>query len=108
MRAGFSTPPEAILGAPNLFILKSLLQYICKFTQTHKSTISKKVSLLCIAVDPSLLTHYSAGKAYPHAEYPFPNNVDEEPDSAACTNDNKCAAAKITHAILQFKTMSSA
>jgi hypothetical protein len=32
--------------------------------------------------------------------YPFPDNVNEVPIFTACTNDNQCAAAKITHAIL--------
>ena len=93
MHAGFPTPPVPTLGAQNLFILNNLLHYICKCTQTHKSTISKKIN-------PSLYTHYSAGKAYQHAKYPFPDNIDEVPNFTACTNDNKCAAAKITHKIL--------
>jgi hypothetical protein len=53
-----------------------------------------------VAVDPSLYTHYSAGKAYPQDMYPFPDNFDEVPNFTACTNDNKCAAAKISHGIL--------
>ncbi len=57
MRAGFPTLPEPTLGAPNLFILNNLLQYICKCTQMHKSPIIKKMNLLCMAVDPSLYTH---------------------------------------------------
>jgi hypothetical protein len=32
--------------------------------------------------------------------YPFTDNVNEVPNFTACTNDNKCAAAKISHAIL--------
>ena len=52
--AGFSTPPKPILGALNLFILNGLLLYICKCAQTHKSTISKKMNLQYVAVDPSL------------------------------------------------------
>ncbi len=66
----------------------------------HKSTISKRMNLLYVAVDPSLYTHYSAREAYPHAIYPFPDNVDEVPNFTACTNGNTCAAAKITCAIL--------
>jgi hypothetical protein len=46
----------------------------------HKSTISKKMNLLYVAVDPSLYTHYSAGKVYPHDMYPFSDNVDEVPN----------------------------
>ncbi len=64
MCTGLPTPPEPTLGAPNLFILKDLLQYISKCTQTHKSTICKKMNLLYMSVDPSLYTHYSIGKAY--------------------------------------------
>jgi hypothetical protein len=100
MCSGFLTPPEPTLGAPNLFILNSLLQLICICAQMHKSIISKEMNLLYVAVDPSLYTHYSTGKAYPHAVYPFPNKVNEVPNFTACTNDNECTAAKITHAIL--------
>jgi hypothetical protein len=91
---------EPTLGAPNLFILNNLLQYTCKCAQTHKSTISKKMNLLYVAVDPSLYTHYSTGKAYPHDMYPFPNNVNKVPNFTACINDNKRTAAKILHTIL--------
>ncbi len=65
MCTGFPTPPEPTLGAPTLFIMNNVLQYICKCAQTHKSTISKKMNLLYLAVDPSLYTYYSAGKVYP-------------------------------------------
>jgi hypothetical protein len=97
MHAGFSTPLEHTLGAPNLFILNNVLQYICKCTQTHTSTISKKMNLLYVAVYPSLYTHYSAGEVYSQDMYPFPDNVDEVPDFTACTNNIKWAAAKILH-----------
>jgi hypothetical protein len=97
MCAAFPTPPKPTLGAPNLFILKNLLQYIRKCAQTHKSTISKKMSLLYVAVDPGLYTHYSAGEADPANNYPFPDKVDEVPNFSACNNDNNHAAAKITH-----------
>ncbi len=100
MRAGFPTPPEPTLGAPNLFILNDLLQYICKCAQTHKSTISKKMNLLYVVVDPGLYTHYSAGEAYHVAYYPFLVDIDKVPDFSACNNDNNCATAKITHTII--------
>ena len=100
MRAGFPTPPEPTLGAPNLFILNDLLQYICKCAQTHKSTISKKMNLLYVAVDPGLYTHYSTGEAYPANNYPFPDDVGDVPNFSACNNDNDRTAAKITHMIL--------
>jgi hypothetical protein len=98
---GSPTTPEPTLGAPSLFILNDLLQYICKCTQMHKSTISKKMNLLYIAMDPSLYTHLSANKAYPYADYPFPNkNVDEVPSIATCNNNKEHTAAIITHTIL--------
>jgi hypothetical protein len=75
MRAGFPTPPEPTLGSPNLIILNYLLQYICKCAQMHTSTISKKMNLRYVAVDPSLYTHYSAGEAYPAGQYLFPNDI---------------------------------
>jgi hypothetical protein len=58
------------------------------------------MNLLYVVVDPSLYTDYSTGKAYPHDIYPFPNNVNEVHNFTACTNDNKCSAAKILHLIL--------
>jgi hypothetical protein len=99
MRAGFTTPPEPKLGSPNLFILNNLLQYICNSAQMHKSTISKKMNLLYVAVDPALYTHFLVGKVYPAGQYPFPNDVNEVPYFTTCNNDNDCAAAKITHTI---------
>jgi hypothetical protein len=54
------------------------------------------MNLLYVAVDPSLYTHYSAG----HAMYLFPDKINEVPNFTACTKDNKCPAAKITHPIL--------
>jgi hypothetical protein len=100
MRAGFPTPPEPSLGAPNLFILNNLLQYICKCVQMHKSTIFKKMNLHYVAVDPGLYTHYSAGEVYPTNDYPFPTDVDEVPNFSACNNDNDRVTAKKAHAIL--------
>jgi hypothetical protein len=66
----------------------------------HKSTIFKKMNLLYVAADPSLYTHYSANKAYPHDMYPCPDNVNEVPNFTTYTNDYECAAAKILHAML--------
>ncbi len=54
MRTGFPMHPKPTLGAPNHFILNNLIQYIYKCTQMHKSTISKKMKLIYVAVDPSL------------------------------------------------------
>ncbi len=58
------------------------------------------MNLLYVMVDPSLYTHYSTGKAYQHAEYPFLDNIDKVPNFAACTNNNRRASAQITHVIL--------
>jgi hypothetical protein len=105
MRSGFPTPPKPTLGAPNLFIVNNLLQYICKCTQTHMSTISKKMNLLYVEVDPSLYTHYSAGKAYPYAMYPFPNNFDERhkiADLPSIARDN-CVHLSPSHYTLLLK-----
>jgi hypothetical protein len=99
MQAGFPTLLKPTLGSLNLFILNNLLQYICKCAQTHKSTISKKMNLLYVAVNLALYTHYSAGEAYPTGQYPFPNDVDEIPDFTTCSDNNDRAEAKITHAI---------
>ncbi len=66
------------------------------------------MNLLYMAVDPSLHTHYSAGKAYPQAKYPFPDNVDKVPNFTTCTNDNKCTAAillKIRNNIVSMNAM---
>jgi hypothetical protein len=49
--------------------------------------------------------NYSAGEAYPQDMYPFPDNFDEVPNFTTCTNNNKCAAAKMLHTIL-LKTCS--
>ena len=94
MRTGFPTPPEPTIGAPNLFILNDLLRYICKCAHTHKSTISKKMNLLYVAVDPGLYTFYSAGEVYPTNDYPFPAKVDEVPDFSVCNNDNNMGLQK--------------
>jgi hypothetical protein len=40
----------------------------------------KKDELLYIAIPPILYAHYSGGKAYPDAEYPFPTEVSKVPD----------------------------
>jgi hypothetical protein len=63
IQAAFPAPPEATLGTPTLFDLNDLLQYMCKCAQTHKSTISKKMNLLYVAVNPNLYKHYAGNKA---------------------------------------------
>ncbi len=57
------------------------------------------MNLLYVAADPTLYTHFLAGKAYPSNQNPFTNDVDEVPNFTTCNNDNNHAAAKITHAI---------
>jgi hypothetical protein len=97
MRLAFPTPPEPSVGTPNLFVLNDLLQYLCKCAQMHKSPISKKMNLLYIAINPTLYGHYSGGKAYPDADYPFPPEVTGVPNYSGCTDTNNCANVKVTH-----------
>jgi hypothetical protein len=54
MQTAFPAPPEATLGTPTLCVLNNLLHYMCKCAQMHKSTISKKMNLLYVAVNPNL------------------------------------------------------
>jgi hypothetical protein len=93
MRSGFPTPPEPTLGAPNLFILNDLLQYLQMCTNAQVYHLQEDEPTLR-GSGLSLYTHYSADEAYPHDMYPLTNNVNEVPNFTACTNDNKPAAAK--------------
>jgi hypothetical protein len=97
MRAAFPAPSEATLGTPTLFVLNNLLQYTCKCTQMHKSTISKKMNLLYVAVNPDLYKHYAGSEAYPVDCYPFPANVPDVPDYAGSIDSNDCTVRKCTH-----------
>jgi hypothetical protein len=97
MRAAFPAPPEATLGTPTLFVLNNLLQYISKCAQMHKSTISKKMNLLYVAVNPNLYKHYAGNKAYPIDCYPFPADVPNVPDYAGSIDLNNPATRKCTH-----------
>jgi hypothetical protein len=93
MRLAFPTPPEPSLGTPNLIVFNDLLQYLCKCAQTHKSPISKKMNLL---FDPALYEHYSGGKVYPNADYPFHPEVADVPNYSGYTNTKDCANVKVT------------
>jgi hypothetical protein len=97
MQAAFPAPPEATLGTPTLFVLNDLLQYMCKCAQTHKSTISKKMNLLYVAVNPDLYKHYAGNEAYPNRDYPFPNKGPDVPNYTGAINSNNRAAKKCTH-----------
>ncbi len=99
MRLAFPTPPELSLGTPNLFILDDSLHYLCKCAQTHKSPISNKMNLLYFAINPTLDGHYSSGKAYPNADYPFPPKAADVPNYSGCTDTNDCANIKVTHSV---------
>ncbi len=68
-----------------------------KCAQTHKSPISKKVNLLYVAINPALYGHYSGGKAYPDADYPFPPKVMDVPNYSECMDTNDCVNVKVTH-----------
>jgi hypothetical protein len=63
----------------------------------HKSTISKKMNLLYVAVNPDLYKHYAGNEAYPVDCYPFPAAVPNVPDYASSIDSNYCAARKCTH-----------
>ncbi len=97
MQAAFPAPPEATLGTPTLFVLNDLLQYMCKCAQTHISTISKKMNLLYVVVNPDLYKHYAGNEAYPDGVYPFPNEVLNLPDYTGAINTNDHATKKCTH-----------
>jgi hypothetical protein len=97
MQAAFPAPPEATLGTPTLFVLNDLLQYMCKCVQMHKSTISKKMNLLYVTVNPDLYKHYACNEAYPVDCYPFPANVPDMPDYAGTIDLNDHATRKCTH-----------
>ncbi len=55
------------------------------------------MNLLYVAINPTLYGHYSSGKAYPHADYPFPPKVKDVPNYSRCTDTNDCANVKVTH-----------
>ena len=88
MQAAFPALPEATLGTPTLFVLNDLLQYMCKCAQMHKSTISKKMNLLYVAVNPDLYNHYAGNKAYLVDCYPFPADVPNVLDYAGAIDSN--------------------
>jgi hypothetical protein len=97
MQAAFPAPPEATLGTPTHFVLNNLLQYMCKCNQTRKSTISKKMNLLYVAVNHDLYKHYAGNEAYPVDCYPFPADVPDVPNYAGSIDSNNCTARKYTH-----------
>jgi hypothetical protein len=63
----------------------------------HKSTISKKMNLLYVAVNPDLYKHYAGNKAYPDGDYPIPNKVSDVPDYTGAVDSNDRTAKKYTH-----------
>jgi hypothetical protein len=63
----------------------------------HKSTISKKMNLLYVAVNPNLYKLYAGNNAYLDGDYPFPNKVPDVPDYTGAINSNYCAAKKCIH-----------
>ncbi len=70
---------------------------MCKGAQMHKSTISKKMNLLYVAVNPDLYKHYAGNEAYPDGVYPFPNEVPNVPNYTGAIDSNDRAAKKCTH-----------
>ena len=67
----------------------------------HKSPISKKMNLLYVAIDDTLYAHYSGGKAYPDANYPFPPKPNNVPDYTGAIDTNACTAIKMMHRLAQ-------
>ncbi len=49
------------------------------------------MNLLYVAIDPTLYGHYSSGKAYSNADYPFLPKVMDVPNYNGCTDTNNCA-----------------
>ncbi len=76
---------------------------MCKCAQTHKSTISKKMNLLYVAVNPDLYKHYAGNVAYPDRDYPFPNEVPDVPNYTGTIDSNNHAAKKCTHRMVLKK-----
>jgi hypothetical protein len=103
MQAAFPAPPKANLGTPTLFIFNNLLRYMCKCTQMHKSTISKKMNLLYAAINPNLYKHYAGNEAYPVDCYPFPTDVPDVPNYAGSIDSNDRATGKCTHGMVLKK-----
>ncbi len=99
MPLAFPTTPKSSLGTPNLFVLNNLPQYLSKCAQTHKLPISKKRNLPYVAINPTLYGHYSSGKAYLNADYPFPLKVADVPNYSGCTDTNDRANVKVTHSM---------
>jgi hypothetical protein len=69
----------------------------------HKSTISKKINLLYVAVNPNLYKYYAGNEAYPVDCYPFPANVPNMPNYVGSINSNDRAARKCTHGVVLKK-----
>ncbi len=55
------------------------------------------MNLLYIAIDPTRNGHYSGGKAYLNADYPFPLKVVDVPNYSGYTNTNDRVNVKVTH-----------
>ncbi len=55
------------------------------------------MNLLYVVINPTLYGHYSGGKAYPNADYPFRPKVTDVPNYSGCTDTNDHANVKVTH-----------
>jgi hypothetical protein len=97
MKAGFPPAPELILGIPNLQSFIDLLFHLCRCAQTHQSPASTKMNLFFCAA-PRNVYAFLSSEAYPDTYTPFPAEVPDVPDLAACTNDNDPATVRATHA----------
>jgi hypothetical protein len=97
MKTGFPQAPEPIQGIPTL---QSLIKYLfhCCCAQTQRSPASATMNLLFCAAPPNVYAFLTA-EAYPATCAPFTPIVLDVPNYTACSNNNKCATVKATHAI---------
>jgi hypothetical protein len=98
MKAGFPPAPKWIQGIPTLQSLIELLFHLCCHAQTQRSPASATMNQLFYTAPPDMYAFLTA-KAYPAAFAPFLPIVLDVPNYTACTNKNKHATVKITHAI---------
>jgi hypothetical protein len=98
MKAGFPPAPKPIQRIPNLQSLIDLLFYMCPCSQTHHSPASATMNLLFYAA-PKDVYPFLTKEAYPTAFAPFPPMVPDVPDFSTCTEENKRATARATHAL---------
>jgi hypothetical protein len=98
IKTRFLQAPEPMQGIPTLQSLIELLFHLCCCTQTQRSPASATMNLLFCTAPPGVYAFLTA-EAHPATFAPFPPIVQDVPVYTACTNDNKRATVKATHAI---------